>query len=138
MNIQRETYFAIEAEDKPGTLALITATLMEEGVDMSGVWGFGLGDGSAKVMAVPRSIPAFKKVAKAAGWNINEHICFHLEGDDRPGALVEILHKISSEGLNLNAVDAIGVEGQFGCYIWSNDDDVIPISEILGLRTPLI
>jgi hypothetical protein len=138
MNIRRETYFKIDAEDRPGALAMITATLMEEGVDMSGIWGFGMGDGAAQVMAVPRDIPGFKKVAQKADWTIDEHVCFHLEGEDKPGALVEILHKISAEGLNLNAVDAIGVEGQFGCYIWSDDEDVIPISELLGLRTPLI
>lgn len=138
MNITTETYFSISTLDRPGALAEITAILLEAELDMSGIWGFGTGGGNAQIMAVPHDIDAFKAIANKAGWKIEEGHCFHLEGEDRAGALVDLLNKIKEEGLNLTAVDAIGVSGQFGCYIWPHEEDVVAISELLGLRTPLI
>lgn len=136
MEIFRETCFLISAVDEPGAVARITAQLMEEKVYLSGIWGFGMGAGDARVIVVPEDIEMFKAVAERAGWNVETHICFRLIGEDTTGALVDILNKISAEKINLHAVDAIAVEGSFGCYLWSDDNDVETVAQVLGLSTP--
>ena len=61
MEIYREVYFSIACKDKAGALATVVAHLMESGVAMSGTWGFGIGQGRARIMAVPRDVERFKR-----------------------------------------------------------------------------
>lgn len=137
MEIHPETYFSIFTKDEPGKLAKIMAVLTEQGIDLSGLWGFGEAYGNAQVVAVPHDHDKFRKVADQAGWKITEGICFRLEGENKTGALVEILNKIAEEKLNIVALDAISVDDQFGCYLWGSDSDEVTLSQVLGLRVPL-
>lgn len=136
MDISREKFFSVSVKDQVGSLARVTAHLMDSGVEMSGVWGFGIGQGRANILAVPRDVQRFQEVAGDAGWHITEGACFRLEGEDRPGALVEILNSIADHDVNLHAVDAISLDGVFGCYIWAEDEDVEVIAQVLGLSSP--
>ncbi|MCO6431964.1 MAG: hypothetical protein J5J00_13985 [Deltaproteobacteria bacterium] len=136
MRIRKERYFSIQGHNRPGELSSITASLMSAGVDCSGIWGFGTGSEGAEIVVVPRHPQDFKELAQRQQWNMTEGICFHLEGADKTGALVDILNKISKEKINLKAVDAIAVEDDFGCYIWAPDEESEHVAQILGLSTP--
>ena len=136
MEITREKFFSIAEKDKVGALARVTAHLMDSGVEMSGVWGFGVGQGRAQIIAVPTDVERFHEVAADAGWQVTEGVCFRLEGEDKPGALVDILNSLANEGVNLHAVDAMALDGSFGCYIWAEDEDVSAIAQTLGLSSP--
>lgn len=136
MRISKERYFSIQSANRPGQLSAITASLMAAGVDCSGIWGFPTAAESAEIVVVPRHPSDFKEIAKKQQWNISEGICFHLEGADRTGALVDILNKIAKEKINLKAVDAIAVDEDFGCYIWADDEAAEHVAQILGLSTP--
>lgn len=136
MQIRRELYFSIHGKDKPGEISAITAALMSAGVDCSGIWGFGTSSDRAEIMVVPRHPKDFKALAQKEGWQFSEGICFHLEGDDKTGALVDILNKIAREKINLKAVDAIAVDSAFGCYLWAGDAESEQVAQILGLSTP--
>lgn len=138
MDIRLEPFFAIDAEDQPGLLARVTATLLEAEVDMEGMWGFGKSAGSAEIIAVPRDVPRFKNVAADAGWKLREGSCFRIDGVDKIGALVDILNRIASEGINLQWVDAMAVGDRFGCYLWGDEKDVITIGQLLGVRSLLV
>ena len=136
MNIKRETFFSIAGRNQPGELSAVTAKLMTKGVDCSGIWGFATAASDAEIIVVPRHPQDFKKLAELEGWSITEGICFHLEGTDKTGALVDILNKIAEEKINLKAVDAIAVDKVFGCYIWAESDENEHVAQILGLSTP--
>ncbi|MCB0337448.1 MAG: hypothetical protein KDD62_14125 [Bdellovibrionales bacterium] len=137
MHIKKELYYSIAIKDAPGALAGITAHLMQAEVNMHGFWGFGMGRGSAQIIAVPDDTEKFVQVAHDAGWQISEGVCFRIEGQDKTGALVDILNQISNEKINLYAVDAIAIDGNFGCYIWGEDGNAESIAQILGLSSPL-
>lgn len=136
MRIRRERYFSIHSQNEPGVLSTITAQLMEANVDCSGIWGFGTGASGAEVIVVPRNGDRFKEVARKIGWESTEGICFHLESEDKTGALVEILNRIAKQGINIKAVDAIVVGQSYGCYLWVPEDDLEDVAQILGLSTP--
>ena len=137
MQIQEELYFSISAKDAPGEMARITAKLMRGGVEMEGIWGFSTGRGAAEVVSIPRDPDHFQSVAGEAGWHVRQGQCFRIEGQDSTGALVTILENLANEGINLQVVDALAVEGNFACYLWGREDDAVQISQVLGLRTPL-
>lgn len=136
MKITRERYFVIHSLDQAGQLARVNATLMEEKVDCSGIWGFPTQGREAEITVLPRNPENFIKTAKHAGWKFHEGICFHLEGTDKTGALVDILRQLADDGINLRAVDAMAVEGKFGCCLWVSDDEREHVSQVLGLSTP--
>lgn len=134
MNIESVICYAISAPDKPGEAARFSSVLREEGVDLSGMWAFSLGGGKAQIIVVPKQADKFKVTAQRAGINAQPSHCFHIYGDDRVGALVDILERVAGLGVNLHALDAIVVDGQFGCYLWTEEDDVEKVRELLGVH----
>ena len=131
METKRVKYFSIALEDKPGELARVARRLKEANVDLAGLWGFGVGQGKARILAVPRNSEQFKQTATKAGWAIQEGTCFQVTEEDRVGVLVETLDRVAGEGINLHAVDAIGIGGRCGCYLWSEEKDVERLGKVL-------
>ncbi len=131
MDIQRTQYFSIAVEDKPGELARFARKMKAANVNLSGVWGFGIGQSKAQIFAVPQDVEKFKQAAKAGGLSIKEGMCFRLAGEDKVGALLDILERVASEGINLHAVDALALEGRFAAYIWAQDKDVEKLDRLL-------
>ncbi len=136
MDIKRVTCFSIVTSDKAGELARVTSTLMQANVAMEGIWGFSLGQGKARIIGIPRDLVKFKEVAKTALWQLEEDVCFRITGEDRTGALVDILDLIAREKINLHAVDAMSLDSRFVCYLWAADEQVEIIAQVLGLSTP--
>jgi len=131
MDVTRATYFAILTYDRPGELSRFAKKMAEEEVYLAGVWGFGIGHGNAEIMAIPRDPNQFKEAIQGAGWTVREGSCFHLTGEDRAGALAETLDRISQEGINLHAVDAIGFGEVYSAYVWCDEADIEKLRKIL-------
>jgi prephenate dehydratase len=131
MDIKRAKYFSIAVEDKPGELARFARKMKTANINLSGVWGFGVGQGKAQIFAVPQDEEKFKQAAKAAGLSVKEGICFRLEGQDKVGALLDTLERVASEGVNLHALDALALEGRFAAYIWAQEKDVEKLGKVL-------
>jgi hypothetical protein len=131
MDVTRATYFAILTHDRPGELARFAKKMAEEEVNLAGVWGFGIGYGNAEIMAIPRDPDEFRRAVRTSGWTIREGACFHLTGEDRAGALAETLDRISQEGINLHAVDAIGFGERYSAYVWCDETDVEKLRKVL-------
>ncbi|MFQ5597972.1 MAG: hypothetical protein ACE5GK_07965 [Nitrospiria bacterium] len=131
MDIERATYFEIDSEDKPGQLARFSNQMSLDEINLAGVWSFGTGRGNAEIIAIPINPHAFRKTAREAGWTFREGSCFHLRGEDRPGALADTLDLIAKEGINLHAVDAMGFDARFSAYVWCNEEDVEKLRKVL-------
>ncbi|MEC4677781.1 MAG: hypothetical protein GXP14_11210 [Gammaproteobacteria bacterium] len=131
MDIERATYFTIDTDDRPGQLARFSKRMSEYEINLAGVWSFGTGRGNAEIVAIPRNPNAFKKMVREAGWTFKEGSCFHLIGEDRPGALADTLDLIAQEGINLHAVDAMGFESQYSAYVWCDEGDVEKLRKVL-------
>ena len=131
MDVKRATYFGILTEDRSGELARFAKRMAECEINLAGVWGFGIGRGSAEIIAIPRDPIAFKNAVKEAGWVVREGSCFHLTGEDRAGALADTLDRIAQEGINLYAVDAIGFGTAYSAYVWCDEKDVELLRKVL-------
>ncbi|MCB0330962.1 MAG: hypothetical protein KDD70_14930 [Bdellovibrionales bacterium] len=138
MDVSTVTYFTIFLNDKAGQLATISATLLENEVSLHGIWGFGTSLGNAQVQVIPVDPSQFKNVARNKQWSIKEGTCFYLHGQDKTGALVDVLNKIAEHDIFIVALDALAVDGQFGCYLWGSDEDHVELSQVLGLKSALM
>ena len=103
--------FKITLEDRPGTLAELSAALGEAGVNIEGVCGFARevkgGEDREFVthvthILVDDATPA-KKALKAAGIKIEEEKePLVIDMKDRPGELAIMARKLADEGVNID------------------------------------
>ncbi len=123
--------FAINLPDRPGELARLASMLREADVSLVGLWGYGPGQDKARFYCVPERAEQFRNFARSAGFDVTEGTTFYLTGVDRPGALVEWLDKIAGAGINLQAIEAVGIHVEFGCFIWAIPDDQERLKKML-------
>jgi prephenate dehydratase len=123
--------FSLQLPDRPGELARLAAMLREADVNLVGLWGYGGGRGSARFYCVPERADQFRNFARSAGLEFEEGRTFYLTGTDHPGALVRWLEKIASAGINLQAIDAVQVRGEFAGFIWADAGDWDALTELL-------
>ncbi len=131
MDIVRVSYFRIATEDRPGETARFSKLMLEHDINLAGVWSFGIGRGSAEIVAIPRNTESFRRALATTSWAVREGYCFHMIGEDRAGALSETLDRIAQEGINLYAVYAMGFEMRYSAYLWCNEQDVDALRKVL-------
>ncbi|MBI2461484.1 MAG: hypothetical protein HYV61_08395 [Candidatus Rokubacteria bacterium] len=130
---QRLPYFYIEAPDKPGEGARVLAVLKQAGVNLVAFSGFPKGRKS-QLDFVPSDPAAFRQAAKQAKWKVvGPKTCFVIQGEDRVGALADILAKLAGAKINVTATDAICTgDGRFGVLLWVKPRDVNRAAKALG------
>jgi len=132
--VERVTYFIIKVEDKPGALLKVMQDLRSKSIGLAGLWGYGTGDGMARVFAVGKNPDKLRDALKASGLLSEEGIGFFIKGADRTGALLKPLEALATAGVNIDVTDAIAVGGRFGCFIFVNTTEVEKAAEALGSK----
>src|SRR4029453_16092781 len=88
-------YFYSEVADKPGKGAQLLQMLQEEGLNLVAFSGFPKGK-RAQIDFIPADPVAFKTVAKKAKLKlVGPKSGFLIQGEDRVGALTEVLAKLT-------------------------------------------
>ena len=132
--IRRVDYFYIETADKPGEGARALAALRDAGVNLLAFSGFPKGR-RAQMDFIPADPTAFKAAAKRAEWKVKgPKKGFLVQGDDRPGALAEVLGKLAAAKINVTATDAVcaGAD-RYGAIFWVKPRDVNRAAKTLGI-----
>jgi hypothetical protein len=126
-------YFYITASNKPGEGARALNTLKAAGVNLLAFSGFPQGR-RAQLDFVPADPAAFRHAAKQARWKVvGPKRCFLVQGDDRVGAVAELLERLGTANINVTAIDAVsGESGRYGAILWVAPKDVKKASALLG------
>ena len=93
-------YFKALVQDKAGDGARILSALLGEGIDLLAFTGFPRGR-KTQLDFVPENGPAFRKAAKKAGLAVTKNTAFLVQGQDRPGAVAEIVSKLADAGVSI-------------------------------------
>lgn len=130
-------YFYITVPDKPGEGARALETLKEAGVNLLAFSGFPQGR-RAQLDFIPADPTAFKQAAKRSKWKlVGPKRGFLLQGDDRVGAVADLLERLGAAKINVTAIDALCVsEGRYGAIFWVASKDVKKAAALLGASTP--
>jgi hypothetical protein len=87
----------------------------------------------AQLDFIPADAAAFKSAAKAHKWKvIGPKRGFLIQGDDRVGAVADIVGKLADAKINITALDAICADGRYGCLCWVAPRDVKKAAQVLG------
>jgi hypothetical protein len=133
--IRTAQYFKIETPDKPGEFARALIFLHEAGVNLLAFAGFPRGRRD-QLDFIPSDPTAFKAAAKAAKWKLKgPKTCFLVEGEDRQGALTDLLKRLADAKINVTAIDAVcGGAGRYGALFWLKPRDVKKAAKALGIQ----
>lgn len=135
--IQRVQYFYSEVPDKPGEGARLLSLLRDEGVNLLGFSGFPKGR-RAQIDFVPADAAALKAAAKKAKLKVvGPKTGFLIQGEDRVGAMAEIVGKLAEAKINVTAVQAVSAgAGRYGALLWVKPRDVNKAAKLLGASSP--
>jgi hypothetical protein len=131
--IRKVEYFAMEVANKPGEGARILEALRAAGINLLAFTGFPSAR-KAQIDFVPENVDAFKAAAKAAKLKLRaKKTAFLIQGDDRQGAVADILTKLADAKINVTAIDAASAGmGRYGAILWVQPRDVNKAAKALG------
>jgi hypothetical protein len=126
-------YFYIAAPNKPGEAARALHILKDAGLNMLAFSGFPQGR-RAQLDFIPADPAAFKQVARKAKWKlVGPKRAFLVQGDDRVGAVADLLERLGAAKINVTAIDAVCVtDGHYGAIFWVAPKDVKKVAALLA------
>src|SRR6266699_2830846 len=105
--IRKVVYFSMKVPNRPGVGMQILKTITMSKHILLAFTGFPQG-GKAQVDLVPANPVEFAKGAKKHGENLGRRkTAFLVQGEDRVGALLRVLDKLSKAKINMVAMDAV-------------------------------
>ena len=131
--VKRVPYFYTEVPDKSGEGARILTLLKDAGVNVLAYSGFPKGR-RAQLDFIPADVAAFRAAARKAKLAlVGPKTGFLIQGEDRPGAVAELITKLAAVHINVTACDAVAAgEGRYGAILWVKPQDVQKAARVLG------
>lgn len=130
--IRKVAYFAMDVPDKPGEAAKVLTALSRAGVNLLAFSGFPAGRRS-QLDFIPEDVPLFRKALSAERLKVRpKKTGFLVQGNDRPGAVAELLQKLAAADINVTAVDGVSAgAGRWGAILWVKPQSVNKAAKVL-------
>lgn len=131
--IRKVEYYYTTVSNKPGEGAKVLGAIRDAGVNLLAFHAFPSAKKS-QVDFVPENGAAFKAAAERAKIKLSgPKTVFLVEGDDRIGAIFDLLRKLGAAGVNVTAIDAVRAgAGRYGALVWVKPADVSKAAGVLG------
>jgi len=133
--IRKIDYYALTVPDKAGEGHRVLSALAREGVNLLAAIGFPLGEGKAQIDLVPENAAAFAQVAERMKLRTRKaKQAFLVQGDDRVGAVAEVLGKLASQKIQLTAAQALAAgAGRWAMILWVKPGSIEKAAKALGI-----
>jgi hypothetical protein len=133
--VRKVAYFAMDVPNRPGEGARVLGALADAGVNLLAFSGFPSGR-KAQLDFIPEDVAVFKKAVKAAKITTRpQKFGFLVQGDDRKGAVAELLKTLAEKKINVTAIDAVSAgAGRYAAILWVEPKDVNKAAKALGAR----
>ena len=127
-------YYYTMVPDKPGEGAQILKVLRDARVNLLAFSAFP-SQRKSQADFVPADPTPFLAAAKAAKLKLKgPKKVFVIDGDDRVGALSEVMAKLGAAKVNVTAVEAVcSGMGRFGALLWVKVKDLKKVAAALGV-----
>ncbi len=132
-SVRKADYFYVEAANQAGAGATYLKALGDAGVNLLAFTGFPAGR-KAQIDFIPEDTAAFRAAAKKNKWKLSARkTVFLVQGDDRLGAIHEVIGKLAAASISITALDAVTAgAGRYGAMFWVKPRDVAKAARILG------
>jgi hypothetical protein len=134
--IKKMEYCYATVDDQAGEGARVLDALKQAGVNLVAIHAFPVGGRKSQLDLVAQDAGKLTAAAANAGVRLSgRKTVFLIEGQDRPGAIAEILGKLGAAKVNVTALDAVcSGGGRFGGLLWVNPADVEKAAGALGAK----
>lgn len=131
--VRKVAYFAMDVPNRPGEAARVLRALADAGVNLLAFSGFPSGRKS-QLDVIPEDIAVFKKATKVANVKTRtQKIGFLIQGEDRKGAVADLLRPLAEKKINVTAIDAVSAgAGRYAAILWVKPKDVNKAAKVLG------
>ncbi len=132
--IRQVDHFSASIPHKVGEGARVLAALRGAGIDLIAVWGYASGKGRAQLEMIPKDGAAFAAAAKAVKLRVKKGTAFYVSGDDRPGAIADILARLAAAKVNVGALQAVSAgTGRYGGVVFIPGAAARKAARVLGV-----
>ena len=133
--VRHVSYYYTEVANRAAAGAKVLDVFKAGGVNLIVYNGFPISSRRAQLVFVPVDQDALCAAAKKAGIKlVGPNTAFLIQGEDRLGAVADILGKLGQAGINVTAIQAIAAgEGSYGAIIWVKRHNVGKTSKTLGV-----
>jgi hypothetical protein len=112
-------HYSASILNKVGEGARVLGALRDAGVNLIAFWGYKHGSGRAQLEFIPEDSATFIAAAKQVKLSLRKSMVLFIHGDDRPGALADILAKLAGAHINVVALHAVcGEGGRYGAIVF--------------------
>ena len=131
--IRKVAYFAMDVPNRPGEGARLLKALADAGVNLLAFSGFPSGR-KAQLDFIPEDVAVFKKAVKVAKIKTRpQKFGVLIQGNDRKGAVAQLLKTLADKKINVTAIDAMSAgAGRYAAILWVKPKDVNKAAKALG------
>ena len=135
MAVRKASYYSMKVPQRPGAGAQLLRELKKAKVNLLAFTGFPA-SGGAQVDFIPKDNAKFMKAARKAKLKLSARkTVFLAQGNDKVGALTQVLGKLAKEKINLVSLQAVTAgKGRYGAMFWVKAKDVARASRLLKAR----
>jgi len=132
--VRRVEYYYTIVPHRTGGGAKVFKALKAEGVNLVALNGFPISVRRAQLDFVPSSQKAFLAAAKKARIKlVGPRVALLIQGEDRVGAVADILSKLGRARINVTAMQAIASGGgRYGAILWVKPRNIGKAAQVLG------
>jgi hypothetical protein len=133
--VRKVAYFAMYVPNKQGEGARLLRALADAGVNLVAFSGFPNGR-KAQLDLIPEDVAVFKKAVKVVKIKTRpQKFGFLIQGNDRKGAVADMLKTLADKNINVTAIDAVSAgAGRYAAILWVKPRDVNKAAKVLNAR----
>jgi len=131
---QRVKFLKTNLKDQPGVLFRVMEDLKSKKITLKSLWGFSKQGGDAELVVIAKDTDKIKSAWTSSGMSVEEGTAFFCKGTDKAGALLKHLQALADAQINVKALNAIAVSGNYGSLVWVDSADVEKASQALGAK----
>jgi hypothetical protein len=126
-------HYSASITNKVGEGARVLGALRDAGVNLVAFWGYKHGAGRAQLEFIPENSATFVSAAKQAKLRLRKSTALYVHGDDRPGAIADILAKLAGARISVAAVQGVcGGGGSYGTIVFLPEGAARKAASVLG------
>ena len=130
--IRQVEQYSASIPNKVGEGARVLGALRDAGVNLIAFWGYPVAKG-ARLEFIPEDGEVFIAAAKQTRLRVRKGTAFYVLGDDRSGAVADILKKLADAHISLGAMHAVcGGAGTYGAVVFLSTASARKAAAVLG------
>jgi len=132
--VRHVEHYSASIPNKVGDGARVLRALRDAGVNLIAFWGYQYRAGRGQLDFMPENGAAFVAAAKQAKLKLSKkRTALYFHGEDRPGAVADVLEKLAAARINLGAVQAVcGGAGRYGAVLFLPPAATRKAANVLG------